>query len=215
MAGMIFINSNEYVMAKRVVAELKLVTDIEIDKDLPTDYFIPSFDGDRGAILERKTLLDLLHSAADKRLWKQLEMLNDTVHEPYLILEGNLNMIKKFSKWNPDSIASLIVSVPGSWKIPIIPSMSQYWTARILLALIRRYQIKKVKNAPSLRYKPRMKTKEENALFFLCGLPNIGPKRAKELLSFYRTAYEAILDVEHWDEVIGEKTRDKIVDILF
>ena len=71
---------------------------------------------------------------------------------------------------------------------------------------------------PIVRAKPRLRSIEEQQIFFLCGLPGISYARATKILDVYRNPYNAIMKVRRWDidiNGIGESTLEKISTILF
>jgi len=216
MDKLIIVDSNEAAMADKIITKLR-EEGIEIrTQNLEYDYYIPSEL--YGAVIERKTVLDLLNSVKSKRLWNQLERMTRVENaDPYLILEGNLNIIKKFTKWDVDSVAGIILSIPASWNIPIIPSMSEFWTVKILSAMVRRYQQEKLDKLPPLRIKLKTDNLREKALFFLCGLPMINRKRAEILLETFKSPIEAIENVEFWKEIkgFGNKIVKEATEILY
>ena len=79
-----------------------------------------------------------------------------------------------------------LASIAIDMKIPILCSQNQNITAKILLAIAKREQLK-MKKSLSIRTKQKFKSMNQHQLFLLSGLPKINKTTAKKLLLYFRT----------------------------
>jgi DNA excision repair protein ERCC-4 len=133
--------------------------------------------------VERKTALDFLVSIADGRLFRQLSRLKAEAVNPLVIIEGN--PYKTDLAFDPAAIRGALISLQAVWYIPVIHSRSVGNTTDILLIIAR--QEAKSDDVVPLRSGYRPKKLKSKKLFFLQGLPGIGPRIAKRLLADFGT----------------------------
>lgn len=129
--------------------------------------------------VERKTLSDLSSSIIDKRIINQLINIKQ-YPEHLLILEEN----DQFSSMNEKAIKGMLLSIALKFKIPIIYSKGEKDTAKYLNILANK---KSSNQSFSIRPNKRIISKEEQLQFILEGFPKIGPVKAKQLISDFKT----------------------------
>jgi len=187
---------------------------VEVKRDmLPVgDYFIPS--DSESIVVERKTNFDFVNSLVSARLWHQLKMLLEADALKVLIIEGSLYPVFRFRKINKLSVAGAIASLMKR-NIHVISSYGKDFTAIILQAL--ELSTRRKSSTISL---PRVAPKEDihsQAVYFLCGLPNVGKVLAERLLSHFGSVRNIVNASAHeLAEVSGIsfKHAKKLVDIF-
>ncbi len=145
-------------------------------------------------IIERKQINDLYSSVLDGRLFKQLSKMAayrdenpDTV--PILLIEGQ-SLKRPLAKYkyifSLESIKANIVVVYG---IQVINTKTLADTVRFIKEIDRYSDGGKhvIKNVRAFK---RKKSIRDQRLYFLQGLPTIGPDRAKQILDKYNTPME-------------------------
>jgi len=157
-------------------------------------------------IIERKTLNDFLSSFYSKRLMNQLINLTKYPRK-ILILEGNINDLDqdKIKK-----IKGLILSISVSYQIPIIYSLNELETSKILIKILT-----KTKKQYSIRILKNKKTIEEKKEYILQGFPNIGVKKSKELIKIFKTIKNIINQNQtKLEKVLDNKTTKEFLKII-
>lgn len=168
----------------------------------------------RSTVVERKTVHDLLQSIIDKRLFFQLDRLKK-FRNKLLIIEGT-DDIYSLRDIHENAIRGALLSVALDYKIPIVTTKNGEDTARFLFALAKRVYMK-TKREISLRNKKRTLSDEELQEYIVLGLPNVGPKLARELLKKFKTIENVFTSQEedlNQVEKIGKKKAEKIRKIL-
>ena len=204
---MIYINSHE---PKDIADYLRGKTEITVKNFTPADYII----GDIG--IERKTINDFLSSLVQKRLFEQLSRLKDCYGNSMLLIEAF--DLSHFS--NTNVIYGAILKIMIDMNIKIIFSQTKKQSADILLILNNKNG-KNIYNQKLLAYQLKYKKKEctitQKQLQMLSSIPNVGTKRAKLLLSRFKTIKE-IFEAEDEKllsvEGIGRKTISNIRSIF-
>ncbi len=180
------------------------------------------------------------------RLLEQIKKMIKTYETPILLLEGGLSVRpdpinkaiyvpitrKKIGKrlWSvveeeirihPNQFEGAIKEIE-SMGVRVIKSFDELHGAILLMRLLKeakeKARLEKRNKYPVVRSKPKLRTLEEQQLFFLSGLPGISIARAKKILEMYKTPYNAILKVKRWDvdiEGIGPSTLDRVMKVLF
>jgi ERCC4-type nuclease len=139
-------------------------------------------------LVERKTIIDLVGSIKDGRLFKQAARLASFSKYPMIIIEGNLSDAQSINM-KREAIQGALLCLLLRFQIPVIRSLSPQETVKLLILAY-----KQIMNGINYRrknplrpkpYKRNKKTKQQ--LFILQGLPGIGPVRAKLLLDRFGT----------------------------
>ena len=150
--------------------------------------------------VERKTARDFLVSLVDGRLFNQVSRLKHHGAGPVLLIEGN--PFKTGLGLDPAAIRGALLSVQTIWYLPVIHSRSIDDTVSVLLTMGR--QEERCRSAVPLRsdYRPRrLKTRK---LFFLQGLPGIGPQIAQRLMAEFGSLGKVLsASVEELEKIRG------------
>ena len=157
------------------------------------DYFI-----NNKITVERKTKEDFIQSLIANRLFLQCQKMKRYNEYTLLIIEGNpYNTNHSIS---PQAIKGAILSVSVAWQIPILNTESKEETVDMLIMAGHQTELAKV---PIVRsgYKP--KRVRNRKLWFIQGLPEVGPLLALRLLEKYNSI-ERVINLSR-DELIQIK----------
>ncbi len=155
--------------------------------------FIGDYLINKRIVVERKTVKDFIISIIDGRLFSQASRLKRYAEVQFMVIEG-VDLFHTNYHIDPQAIKGAIVSLSVSWQIPLIFSKSPEGTAEILITAGThdvKYcddLLKRVGRRPG-----RLQTRK---LFFLQGLPNIGPKIAKRMLEHFGSIEKIIIASE-------------------
>jgi len=177
------------------------------------DFYIP---GEPSFLVERKTPVDLVSSVRDGRLWRELDKMKASGPSPYLLVEGPLSLIERFTDWSQSSVAGLLVSVSDGWGVSVLWAPSQPWTVSYLLSLARRARREERRSYP-LRVVPKRAGPREIMLSVVEGLPGVGPGRAEALLRRFGTLsalFSARAEELEQVEGVGEKTARRLEELF-
>ena len=159
----------------------------------------------KDVVIERKTISDFLSSMINKRLFNQLEELQQYKNR-LLIIEGigEQELYTDSKEWtgiNSNAIRGFLLSILLKYKVPIIFTKNYSDTSRFIAVLSR----KKQKELP-LNISKKSLNKKERLQFILEGFPGIGPKTAKKLLKKFKTLKNFINTSEDdLKEILGKK----------
>jgi Fanconi anemia group M protein len=149
-----------------------------------------------GTIIERKSCADLFHSLIDGRLHRQLDALRMSSHRPILLIEGGAP--QALTQLAPGAMRGLIATVSVGYRIPIIWSKGVEDSARWIVLIAKRYQVRSATKIRPSALKPS-KVRDQQ-IFILSSLPGIGAHRAVKLLDRFGTV-RAVLSAGH-DELL-------------
>jgi DNA excision repair protein ERCC-4 len=139
-------------------------------------------------IVERKSREDFILSLIQGRLFSQCSRLKNTTYHQILLIEGN--PYKTAHNIDRQAIKGALLSVSMSWQIPIIYSSDISDTAQMLIMATKQLLNEKLAFR-RCGYKP--KTFRKKAIYFLQGLPSVGPKLAIALLDRFGSLENVIL----------------------
>ena len=152
--------------------------DVETKELKVADYLV------KDVAIERKTVHDFLSSMINKRLFRQIEDLQQYKNK-LLIIEG----LEEHELYNDhpegisgNAIRGFLLSILLKDKIPIIFTKNSEDTAKFLLVLA-----KKRDKEMSLNAKKKSLSQKERIQFILEGFPGIGPSTAKKLLEEFKS----------------------------
>jgi DNA excision repair protein ERCC-4 len=161
-------------------------------------------------LFERKSLPDFITSIIDGRIFRQGVRLASSSLRSILILEGTSESIAK-SGMRREAIQGALITICLCLGIPVLRSVNPEESARLILYAAR--QVKSFAVDSLTRRNIRLKGNRAVQLHILQGLPGVGPKRAKMLLSAFGSV-EAVLtasaDNLNKTEGIGKKTVQNI-----
>ncbi|WP_410508317.1 DEAD/DEAH box helicase [Methanosarcina hadiensis] len=175
------------------------------------DYIV----SDRLAV-ERKRTDDFASSLIDgkRNLFAQLSDLSRVYEKPVLIIEGEDLFTSR--QINPNAIYGSLVSIAIDFGVSILYSRDEEETASILKILAKREQTEN-KREINPHGKKSASTLAEQQEYLISSISNIGPKAAKNLLSYFGSV-EAVMraDIEELKKVkqIGPKTAARIREVL-
>lgn len=175
------------------------------------DYVV----SDRLAV-ERKRTDDFAISLIDgkRNLFAQLSDLSRVYEKPVLIIEGEDLFTSR--QINPNAIYGSLVSIAIDFGVSILYSRDEEETASILKILAKREQTEN-KREINPHGKKSASTLAEQQEYLISSISNIGPKAAKNLLSYFGSI-EAIMraDVGELKKVkqIGPKTAARIKEVI-
>jgi len=161
-------------------------------------------------LFERKTLQDFITSVKDGRIFRQGVRLASSSLRSVLILEGTSESIAK-SGMRREAIQGAMITISLCLGIPVLRSVNPDESARLMLYAARQVKSFAVDSLPRRSVRP--KGKRAVQLHILQGLPGVGPKRAKMLLSAFGSV-EAVLtaSVDNLNKIegVGKKTAHNI-----
>ncbi len=160
--------------------------------------------------IERKTINDFISSMINKRLFNQIQELQQYKNR-LLIVEG-IDEQELYSDdelgVNGNAIRGFLLSILLKYNIPIIFTKNYQDSARFISVLAK----KQTKELP-LKAKKRILNKKEQLQFIIEGFPGIGPKTAQKLLKKFRTIQNIINASEtELRKIIGKKA-DVIINL--
>ena len=140
------------------------------------DYVIDEIVG-----IERKRGDDFAKSLFDGRLFRQISGLTRCYERPLLLLEGLVpNQETSGVCWA--ALRGAIISISAVFGVPIVSSSNSEESAEVI-ATVARQIAAVVRDDVYSRPGYRPKGWRKRALYLLQGLPEVGPKRAAELLA--------------------------------
>ncbi len=179
---------------------------VEVKQLSYADYII-----NNRVFVERKSAEDFIQSIISQRIFKQCRVLREYANRAVVLIEGD--PYGTDFEIDEKAILGAMVSISVSWQIPILFSLSKEETAELFLMIAS--QDRQEELVVRRGYKP--KTWKGRCLFLLQGLPNIGPKAAKNLLCHFQSVENVILAEEHeLTKVpgIGAKTARKLRKLI-
>jgi len=188
----IIIDTREANTAPKIVKGLKeLGAEIQLETLQKGDYIV----SDQVAI-ERKTVHDFVYTLTRRFLFEQLFKLKEVYSKPFILIEGYLPIVYKFSKIQPASVWGAMFAL-AKQGINMIHTNSYKETTDFLYVAARQEQIIE-KRRPVIHPIKPAETLQDQQVFFLASLPVIGREKAISLLESYQTPMNALLNVDNW-----------------
>lgn len=203
----IFYDDREH--AENVIHQLSQHGDLSLIKKrlIRGDYQL------NGWLIERKTLPDLVQSLCDGRLFSQVARLAASSNNTALLIEGRTQDIANY-QIHREAIIGALCSISINFHIPVLRSLSQTETAKILYFCAtqlnqREYELTLIGRKP--------KRKKNRQLFILQSLPEVGPKLANRLLyhfnnieAVFTAPVKELIQVEGIGQEKARKIREAI-----
>ena len=163
--------------------------------------------------VERKSAEDFVQSIIANRLFDQIARLKRSTSRPLLIVEGNpYNTTHKIQNC---AIRGAVLSVLVCWQVPVMFSKSKEDTVALLLMAARQDLNAFSQVAAHKNYRPKRLVRRQ--LFFLQGIPDVGPVLATRLLKKFCNLKAVITATEKelkQVEGIGKNGAKKIVEFM-
>lgn len=181
-----------------VISELlHLGIEIEFRELKVADYIV------KDVAIERKTINDFVNSMINKRLFNQIQELQQYKNR-LLIVEG-INEQELYNDEdlgiNGNAIRGFLLSILLKYNVPIIFT-KDYEDSAKFIAVLAKKQTKEM----ALKAKKRILNKKEQLQFIIESFPGIGPKTAQKLLKKFKTISNIINASEkELKELIGKK----------
>src|SRR3989304_5234882 len=143
---------------------------------------------------------------------KIVKGLKEVYVKPFILIEGYMPIVYKFSKIQPASVWGAMFAL-AKQGINMIHTNSYKETVDFLYTAAKQEQIME-KRSPVIHPIKLTETLQDQQIFFLASLPNIGREKAISLLNSYQTPMNALLNVDSWKKeayglgpIITEKVR--------
>ena len=175
---------------------------------------VGDYEVDSQLIVERKTLLDLVASIKEGRLFAQCYRLMQSELPCALLLEGSSDDLAR-SGMRREAIQGALMQITLFMQIPVLRALDAAESASLLLMAARHLRtLSARKSVGPKRYRAsRITKKEKQQLYLLQGLPGIGLTRARLLLERFGSVEEVLTASEReLQQVagIGNSTAKKI-----
>jgi len=207
----VIVDSREASSAPKIVKGLKeLGAEIKIEALPKGDYVISDL-----CAIERKTVHDFVYTLTRRYLFEQLFMLKDVYVKPFILIEGYLPIIYKFSKIQPAAVWGAMFAL-AKQGIFMIHTTSYKETIDFLYTAARQEQIVE-KRVPVVHPTKKIETLADAQIFFLASLPNIGREKAMAVLNSYQTPMNALINVGQWAKDVyglGPKITERVRQVL-
>jgi ERCC4-type nuclease len=149
----------------------------------PSSLLVGDYQISSDVVVERKSTKDFVSSLIDKRLYKQAHELVDNFSKPVIILEGQ-NLYS--SGLHPNAIRGALASLAVDFNIPIIPTRNPEDTAAMIHRLAVR-ELDRGSKEVQIQTERKPLTLQEQQLFMVESLPNVGPVNARRLLEEFES----------------------------
>ena len=207
----IIVDSREAGTAPKIVKGLKEHgAEISIRVLEKGDYIISDL-----CAFERKTVHDFVYTLTRRYLFEQMFKLKEVYVKPFMIIEGYLPIIYKFSKIQPSSVWGAMFAI-AKQGIYMIHTNSYKETIDFLYTAAKQEQIVE-KRIPVVHPVKKLETLPEAQIFFLASLPNIGREKAVALLKSYQAPLNALINVDRWSKDVhglGPKITKKVKRVI-
>ena len=207
----VIVDSREATTAPKIVKGLKeLGAEIKIEALPKGDYVISDL-----CAIERKTVHDFVYTLTRRYLFEQLFGLKDVYVKPFILIEGYLPIIYKFSKIQPAAVWGAMFAL-AKQGIFMIHTTSYKETIDFLYTAARQEQIVE-KRVPVVHPAKKIETLADAQIFFLASLPNIGREKAMAILNSYQTPMNALINAGQWARDVyglGPKITERVRQVL-
>ena len=207
----IIVDSREASTAPKIIKGLKEHgAEISIQVLEKGDYIISDL-----CAFERKTVHDFVYTLTRRYLFEQLFKLKEVYVKPFMIIEGYMPIIYKFSKIQPSSVWGAMFAL-AKQGIYMIHTNSYKETIDFLYTAAKQEQIVE-KRIPVVHPVKKLETLAEAQIFFLASLPNIGREKAIALLKSYQAPLNALINVDQWPKDVhglGPKITKKVKRVI-
>jgi ERCC4-type nuclease len=207
----IIVDSREAKSAPKIVKGLKeLGADISIRYLEKGDYVISNL-----CAFERKTVSDFVYTLTRRYLFDQLYTLAECYEKPFVLIEGYMPIVYKYSKIQPASVWGAMFAL-AKQGINLMHTNSYKETVDFLYTAAKQEQIVE-KRSPVVHPVKKHDSLADAQIFFMASLPNIGREKAASLLNSYQCPLNALVNVDQWSKDVhglGPKITKKVKDVI-
>jgi len=207
----IIIDSREAKTAPKIVKGLKeLGADISIRYLEKGDYVISNL-----CAFERKTVSDFVYTLTRRYLFDQLFTLQQCYEKPFILIEGYLPIVYKYSKIQPASVWGAMFAL-AKQGINLMHTNSYKETVDFLYTAAKQEQIVE-KRSPVVHPVKKHDSLADAQIFLMASLPNIGREKAVSLLNTYQCPLNALNNVDRWSKDVhglGPKITKKVKNVI-
>lgn len=207
----IIVDTREASTAPKIVKGLREKGAEIVMKALPKgDYVLSDL-----CAVERKTVHDFVYTLTRRHLFDQLFKLQEIYTKPFILIEGYMPIIYKYSRINPSSVWGAMFAL-AKQGIALIHTTSYKETVDFLYTAAKQEQIVE-KRIPVVHPVKKTETLADAQIFFMASLPKIGREKALSILNAYQTPLNALLNVERWAKNVhglGPKITEKVKQVL-
>ena len=207
----IIVDSREAKTAPKIVKGLKaLGAEISIRYLEKGDYVISNL-----CAFERKTVSDFVYTLTRRYLFDQRYTLQECYEKPFILIEGYLPIVYKYSKIQPASVWGAMFAL-AKQGINLMHTNSYKETIDFLYTAAKQEQIVE-KRSPVIHPVKKHDTLSDAQIFFMASLPNIGREKAVSLLNSYQCPLNALNNVDRWSKDVhglGPKITKKVKNVI-
>ncbi len=207
----IIVDTREASTAPKIVKGLREKGAEIVMKTLPKgDYVLSDL-----CAVERKIVHDFVYTLTRRHLFDQLFKLQEIYTKPFILIEGYMPIIYKYSRINPSSVWGAMFAL-AKQGIALIHTTSYKETVDFLYTAAKQEQIVE-KRIPVVHPVKKTETLADAQVFFMASLPKIGREKALSILNAYQTPLNALLNVERWAKNVhglGPKITEKVKQVL-
>ena len=208
----IIVDSREAKTAPKIVKGLtELGADISIRYLEKGDYVISNL-----VAFERKTVSDFVYTLTRRYLFDQLFTLKECYEKSFILIEGYLPIVYKYSKIQPASVWGAMFAL-AKQGINLMHTNSYKETVDFLYTAAKQEQIVE-KRSPVVHPVKKCESLADSQIFFMASLPNIGREKAISLLNSYQCPLNALNNVDRWSKDVnglGPKITKKVKDVIY
>ncbi len=164
---------------------------------------------------ERKTVQDFVYTLTRRHLFDQLFLLKEAYAKPFMLVEGYLPIVFKYSKINPSAVWGAMFAL-AKQGINMVQTPSYKETVEFLYTSAKQEQIVE-KRALAIHAVKKVETLADAQVFFLASLPNIGREKAVSLLESYDTPFNVLVNLGRWSKDafgLGPVITKKVEEVL-
>lgn len=188
----IIVDSREATTAPKIIKGLKekgITTRIKFLKS--GDYLISD-----ECAFERKTVQDFVYTLTKRHLFDQLFLLKESYPRPFILIEGYLPIIYKYSRVKPASVWGAMFAL-AKQGINLIHTTNYRESVDFLYTSARQEQIIE-KRTPIIHPVKKNETLVDAQIFFLSSLPKIGREKAIRLLNTFENPFNVLVNLDKW-----------------
>lgn len=207
----VVVDSREASAAPKIVKGLKeRGAEVRVEALPKGDYVISDV-----CAFERKTVHDFVYTLTRRFLFDQLFGLKELYAKPFILLEGYLPIVYKFSRINPASVWGAMFALAKEG-IFMVHTNSYKETVDFLYTAARQEQFVEQRK-PVVHPVKKVAALADAQVFLVSSLPNIGREKAIALLETYKTPLNALVNVDSWSKDVrglGPKISKRAREVL-